>query len=139
MGPTNLKPCFFKAFDRAVDSGVTAGMSARAFGRSRGSGAKDHTRSLRPPSNRAAAFAFAMVASIFMRLRTIPSSASSRSASCSVNFATFSIAKPPNAFRNASRLRRITSHDRPDWNASRLTRSNSASSPRTGRPHSVSW
>jgi hypothetical protein len=80
-----------------------------------------------------------MVASIFMRLRTIPASPRSRSASASVNAATFAIVKPANAFRKASRLRRITSQDRPDWKASRLTRSNRASSPRIGRPHSWSW
>ena len=55
------------------------------------------------------------------------------------NSATTSGSKPANAARNASRLRRIVSHDRPDWKASRLTRSYSRVPVVTGRPHSVSW
>jgi hypothetical protein len=74
-----------------------------------------------------------------MRLRTIPASASSRATSSSPNAATFSISKFANAARKFSRLRRIVSHDSPDWNASRLSFSNSARLSRTGRPHSSSW
>ena len=38
-----------------------------------------------------------------------------------------------------SRLRRIVSHDSPDWKPSRQIFSKSRVSSRTGRPHSVSW
>jgi hypothetical protein len=99
-------------------------------------------RSLRPsPASRSAsaARALASVASIFIRLRTIPASAIRRATSSSPNAATRSIEKPANAERKCSRLRRMVSHDSPDWNASRLMRSNRASSPRTGLPHSSSW
>ena len=44
-----------------------------------------------------------------------------------------------NACRNASRLRRIVSHERPDWNPSRQIFSNSRRSSVTGKPHSASW
>ena len=43
------------------------------------------------------------------------------------------------ASRKFSRFLRIVSHDRPDWNASSVSRSNNAASPCTGTPHSVSW
>ena len=43
--------------------------------------------------------------------------------SSSVNPATTSGSKPANAIRKASRLRRIVSQDRPDWNPSRQSRS----------------
>jgi hypothetical protein len=33
----------------------------------------------------------------------------------------------------------MVSHDRPDWNASSVRRSNTPSFVRTGRPHSSSW
>jgi hypothetical protein len=81
----------------------------------------------------------AIAALIFARLRTMPASAIRRAWSASVNAATFSIANPAKAARKFSRLRRIVIQARPDWNASRHRRSNSASSPRTGRPHSWSW
>ena len=60
-----------------------------------------------------------MVAATLARLRTMPASASSRAVSASPNAATRSGSNPANAARNASRLRRIVSHDSPDWNASR--------------------
>ena len=40
---------------------------------------------------------------------------------------------------SASRLRRIVSHDRPAWNPSRESFSNSRTSSPTGTPHSSSW
>jgi hypothetical protein len=43
------------------------------------------------------------------------------------------------ASRDAFRLRGIVSHDRPDWNASSVVRSNRPRSSVTGRPHSSSW
>ena len=49
------------------------------------------------------------------------------------------MSKPANAARKFSRLRRMVSQDSPDWNASSVSRSNSALSPRTGTPHSSSW
>jgi hypothetical protein len=81
----------------------------------------------------------AIVASILARLRTIPASAIRRSASRGPKRATAAISKPANAARNASRLRRIVSHESPDWNASRQSFSYSASASRTGLPHSSSW
>ena len=87
----------------------------------------------------AAACALATVASIFARLRTIPASPISRATSSSPNSATRAISKPANAARKFSRLRRIVSHERPDWNASRQSFSYSASASRTGLPHSSSW
>src|SRR5262249_34160643 len=47
--------------------------------------------------------------------------------------------KPANARRNASRLRRMVSHERPDWKPSRLSFSNRRTSSATGNPHSRSW
>ena len=71
----------------------------------------------------ATTFALAIAASIFARLRTIPASAISRATSSSPNAATRAGSKPAKAARNASRLRRIVSHESPDWNASRHSRS----------------
>jgi hypothetical protein len=79
-----------------------------------------------------------MVASILARLRTMPASASSRARSASSKAATLSMTKPANPARNAGRLRRIVSQDRPDWKPSSASRSNSPSSVRIGWPHSVS-
>ena len=109
--------------------------------RRRPCGRKPHTTAAKPPSERssAAARAFAIVASIFWRLRTMPASASSRRTSRAPNPATASIEKSANAARNAGRLRRMVSQESPDWNPSRHSRSNSASSATTGRPHSSSW
>ena len=139
VGPTNRNPRRFSSFASAVDSGVFAGISAELRGRGRGGGANDHSSAASPSGWSAAARALATAASILDRLRTIPWSASSRSTSAGPNAATASMANPANAARNASRFRRIVSHDSPDWNASRVSRSNSPSSVRTGRPHSVSW
>jgi hypothetical protein len=69
----------------------------------------------------------------------MPASAISRASSASVNSATASMEKPANADRKAGRLRRMVIQDRPDWKASRQSRSNSASSPWSGVPHSSSW
>ena len=69
----------------------------------------------------------------------MPASVSRRSRSSSPNAATAATSKPANAARNACRLRRIVSQDRPDWNASSVRRSKRPSSARTGRPHSSSW
>jgi hypothetical protein len=80
-----------------------------------------------------------MAALTLARLRTMPASASSRATSASVNAATAGMSKPANAFLKFSRLRRMVSQDRPDWNASRQSRSKIAWSPWTGRPHSSSW
>ncbi|COZ87447.1 Uncharacterised protein [Mycobacterium tuberculosis] len=48
------------------------------------------------------------------------------------------MSNPENARRKFSRLRRIINHDRPLWKASRLIRSNKATRPYSGRPHSLS-
>ncbi len=65
----------------------------------------------------------AIVASILARLRTIEASAMSRATSSSPYAATVAGSNPANARRNASRLRRMVIHDRPDWNASSVIRS----------------
>ena len=132
-----------RAFARAVDSAVTAGTSARvrgpgAVGRVGGVGPDQRVQLARAPSS-ASTRALAIVASILARLRMMPASASSRSRSASVNAATDAILKPAKAARKPSRRRRIVIQDRPDWKASRQSRSNRASSPWTGRPHSSSW
>ena len=80
-----------------------------------------------------------MVDSILPRWRTMPASCSSRSTSRSPKSATASTSKPAKAARKFSRLRRMVSHDSPDWKPSRQIFSNSRVSSRTGRPHSVSW
>ena len=80
-----------------------------------------------------------IVASTLARLRTIAASASSRARSASPYAATASGSNAAKAARNPSRLRRIVNHDSPDWNASSVMRSKIATSPWTGRPHSVSW
>jgi GMP synthase (glutamine-hydrolysing) A subunit len=125
-----------------VDSGVVAGTSAKLAGAGRSGGRWASTSSGNDvPLSRSSstARAFAIVASIFWRLRTMPASPSSRSTSAGPNAATSSGSKPAKALRKASRLRRIVSHERPDWNPSRLTRSYRPRSSSTGRPHSSSW
>ena len=71
----------------------------------------------------AVARALVIAASTLARFRTIAASASSRSMSASPKPATVATSKPANARRNPSRLRRIVSHDSPDWNASSVSRS----------------
>ncbi len=80
-----------------------------------------------------------IVAVIFWRLRMMRASVRSRSTSGSSNAATASGSNPANTSRNAGRLRSTVIQDRPDWKPSRARRSNSAVSPCTGTPHSVSW
>jgi hypothetical protein len=139
VGPTNRKPRFFSALAIAVDSGVNAGTEAKPTGRAGlGGGANDHSSFARPSGSSAAARAFAIAASIFARLRTMPTSASRRVCSASPYVATRSMSNPSNAARNASRLRRMVNHDSPDWNASSVIFSKRRLSSRTGRPHSRS-
>ena len=128
MGPTKRKPRRFSSLLSAVDSGVIAGRSSSAPRRAPPAG-----RRVRPDQLgqrlagrvhlAAAAVAFWIAASIFPRWRTMPASASSRSTSRSPNAATASMSKPANAARKFSRLRRIVSHDRPDWKPSSTIRS----------------
>jgi hypothetical protein len=144
VGPTKTNPRRFSTFVIAFDSAVTDSRSCpeRGAGREAGSGANDQISSSSvSPSARIAVVAWALViaASIFLRLRTIPASPSSRATSSSPYSAIRSTSKPSNARRKFSRLRRIVSQERPDWNASRVSRSNSATSPCSGRPHSSSW
>ena len=124
MGPTNRNPWRFSAFESAVDSGVIEATSpSRAgTGRAARSGSNDHTSAASEPRlscTSRVARALAMVASIFPRWRTMPASASSRSTSVSSKRATCSGSNPANAARNPGRLRRIVSHERPDWKPSR--------------------
>lgn len=114
--------------------------SAEVRGRGVASGWKDHTNSARPPCLRRAivAPALVMVARIFRPLRTIPASFIRRSTSDSVYAATVSGSKSSKAARNAGRLRKMVAQDRPAWNASRLRRSYTPRSSRTGIPHSTS-
>ena len=141
VGPTKRKPRRRSSLAIAVDSGVVAARSANVRGRGRaaGSGANDHSSGDSPAGSSRVARAFAIAASIFARLRTMPVSASNRVTSASSKLATFSGSNPANAARNPSRLRRIVSHDSPDWNASRHIFSNSRTSSCCGTPHSRSW
>ncbi|OLR90106.1 hypothetical protein BJP25_03785 [Actinokineospora bangkokensis] len=102
-------------------------------------GAKLQRRVSRSSSRARTALALVMVAAIFARLRTIPSSAMRRSMSGVVKVATWSGLKSWKAFRKLSRLRRMVIQERPDWKASRLMRSKRASRPWRGTPHSSSW
>ena len=139
VGPTKANPRFLIALASAVDSGVTAGTSANDLSRRfLGAGANDHSRSESPSGTSSAARALRIAASILARLRTIPASLSSRSTSAASKSATAGIEKSANAARNAGRLRRMVIQDSPDWNASRVSRSNIRSSPRSGWPHSLS-
>ena len=74
----------------------------------------------RPTSSRSATVARALTiaASILRRLRTIPASSMRRATSSSPKSATASGSKFANAARKPGRLRRIVTHDRPDWNPS---------------------
>jgi hypothetical protein len=140
----NRKPSFFIALLMAFDPGVHAGRSAKVVARgwSAGSGAKDQnsSSSVRPESCSATtARAFSMVASIFIRLRMMRASASSRSTSSEPNAATRSGSKPAKTSRNAGRLRSTVIQESPDWKPSRAMRSSRADSPCTGTPHSSSW
>ena len=117
VGPTKRKPRPFSSRASAVDSGVVDGRSAGCRGARRRFGANDQIRCDSESSaaiRLVAARAFAIAASTFARLRTIPESASSRRTSASSNAATASISKFANARRNASRLRRIVSQESPD-------------------------
>ncbi len=141
VGPTKTNPCFFRAFDRATDSAETLSTWPVGSGAGCCSGRKDRTKSSSPPRSRRSTVARALViaARTFSRLRTIRASPISRSKSASSYAATTSASKPAKTSRKASRLFRIVSHERPDWKASRVSRSRYAASPCTGTPHSVSW
>ncbi len=117
-------------------------MSPRPEGAGRATGSKLHSRvASEPPDawSASVARALAIVASILARLRTIPASPSSLVTSSEPKAATAAGTKPWNAARNASRLRRIVSHDSPAWNPSRQSFSKMRPSSVTGRPHSSSW
>ena len=90
-------------------------------------------------SSASSALALMIVALIFSRLRTMPVSAISSATLASSYDAIVWASKWSNAARKLSRLLRMVDHDKPDWNASRVSRSKTAASPVTGIPHSVSW
>ena len=117
VGPTNLKPRLINSFESACDSGVEAGKSPNVFGALPGlMGANDQINLESEPTScctLSVALALPIVASIFARLRTMPSLFIRRSMFLSLNLATLIGSKSLNAVRNASRLRRIVSHDRP--------------------------
>jgi hypothetical protein len=121
VGPTKVKPARRSAVDRARDSGDRVGTSSTVRGRGVFVGRNDQTSASSPPLRRSATVAAALVraASIFLRFRTIPASASRRSTSSSVKAATSSATKPRNADRKAGLLFKMVSQDSPDWNASR--------------------
>jgi hypothetical protein len=147
VGPTKRNPSRSIAFDKAVDSGVADCRSPnrRGAGRLRlplRGGSNDHTNAASVPyrsCTSTVARAFAMVASILPRWRTMSASPSRRSTSRGPYRATLAGTKPANARRKPSRLRRIVSHDRPDWNPSRQIFSYMRTSSMTGLPHSSSW
>ena len=87
-----------------------------------------------------ARWALLIVASILPRWRTMPASLEQAlDVARRSKRATWWKSKPAKAARNVSRLRRIVSHERPDWKPSRQSFSNSRVSSETGRPHSSSW
>ena len=130
--PTNRKPRRRRSADSASDTGVVAGMSpAPAVGGRRAGGggtivaryasnepnsARDLRKAGRCRSSRRSWRGCA-------RSRRRPSA---RSRSASSKAATTAGSKPRNAARKPSRLRRIVDHDRPAWNDSRASRSNSS-------------
>src|ERR1035437_9111000 len=77
------------------------------------------TSAASPPGSACAAPALRIAASIFARLRTMPASPSSLATSAGPNAATAAMSNPQKPARKFSRLRRMVSQDRPDWNASR--------------------
>src|ERR1019366_6207793 len=77
------------------------------------------TSAASPPGSACAAPALRIAASIFARLRTMPASPSSLATSAGPNADTAAMSNPQKAARKFSRLRRMVSQDRPDWNASR--------------------
>ena len=114
----------------------------RGEGRVDGSGSKRQTYAASEPSastSSTARRALFTVDSILPRCRTIDASWRSRSTSPSPKRATASKSKPANAALNASRFRRIVSHERPDWKPSSVSFSKSRRSSSTGKPHSASW
>ena len=141
VGPTKANPAFFSAFDSATDSGDVVATSAAVRGSGARSGRNPAMNAASPPVSRSATVARALViaASTLSRLRTMPASAISRARSPSSYAATVSASKPAKAARKFSRLSRMVRQESPDWNASRVSRSRWALSPRTGTPHSVSW
>ena len=108
----------------AVDCSVRAAISPSSIGtgRPRRVGSEDQISAASEPwraCTSSTAEAFATAASIFPRCRTMPASAISRSTSSGPYAATAAGSKPANAARKLSRLRRIVSHESPDWNPSR--------------------
>ena len=135
VGPTNTKPCFFRRLrqgHRLRRGGHH--LLGRRGRRRRPRGGTPRRTPRSPPSSRSATVARALViaASTLRRLRTMPASAISRARSASSYAATISASKPAKAARNAGRLLRMVSHDSPDWNASRVSRSRWAASPVDG-------
>ena len=136
--PRSANPRFLIALASAVDSGVTAGTSANDVGRrDLEAGANDHSSSDSPPGTSRQARA----------LRSSPRSSPVahdprvRHQPLDVGLVELGdrrdgeVGERP---RKAGRLRRIVIQDSPDWNASRASRSNIRSSPRSGWPHSLS-
>src|ERR1700735_1664551 len=64
---------------------------------------------------------------------------SNRATSASVKRAPFSGSKPRKALRNASRLLRMVTHERPAWKPLSMSDSQSARLSNSGTPHSRSW
>ena len=141
VGPTHRNPRAFSSFDSATDSSLELGTSDGVTGAGVSAGWKLHTNSARSvPSDLSAtvARALSIVARIFARLRMMPASSSRRATSSSPNAATASGSNSANAARKVGLLRSTVAQLRPDWNASRLSLSNTPCSSRTGIPHSVS-
>src|SRR3984885_9884709 len=80
-----------------------------------------------------------MVADIFVFDRMMAASFSNRAMSASVKRATLAGSKPRNALRNASRLLRMVSQDRPAWKPLSMSDSQRARPSNSGTPHSRSW
>src|SRR5215203_2836628 len=126
VGPTKLHPRRLRSFESATDPGVVLIVisAARVTRRGREAGAGCHRQkyALSDPHSRArsrAHLALLIVDSILPRCRTIAALSRRSSTRRGVNRATLSKSKPANAWRNASRLRRMVSQLRPAWKPSR--------------------
>src|SRR3954467_9350616 len=120
VGPTNVHPRRLRSFERAIEPGVVLIVMSTArvtrAGREAGAGRHRQKYALRDPHSRArsrARLALLIVDSIFPRCRTMAAFSRRSSTRRGVNRATRSKSKPANAWRNASRLRRMVSQLRP--------------------------
>jgi len=123
----------------AFDSTVCAGTSEKLFGLGFAAGAKDQSSAARPSGRSRAARALTIAASILARLRTMPRVGEQpRHVGVGELGDPLDLEAPRTPPGKRDALRKMISQDRPDWNASRLSRSYRPASSRIGAPHSES-